>query len=541
MAGVPAGTRRRSTGTRSPPDGRRWCRCTPAGSGGAWSSGSRASLVLALAVTGFYVLTRSDARGGGRGERGRGHRPRRPGAVQRGGRGRAAADRLAAGCGQRVGDELDRRLGVAHRPANATSSVPITVGSSPSGVAVGAGAVWVANSGDSTVSRIDPTTSRVTTDPGPPGPDRDRGGVRVGVGHQRPGRIGDRDRPGHQQGPARGAGRAGPTGIAAGAGYLWVTNQGDGTVTRFDPDTYVQDSPITVGSGPVGIAVSNGRSVGGEQPGRVPVPHRHRHLSVTTRTLAKDGGAYGVAARGGDVWVSNEYAGTLMRVTAEELPPGRDACRARRPPRAWRSSGTTCGSPAPQAAAPCTAAGSSPWSGRGSDGTATPQSLDRPRTTTCTFRRLARMTNDGLVGFRRAGGVRGAELGPGPRHHDADADRGRADLHVPPAPRGALLHRGAGAGRRHPPRDRTHGRARRQYRHRSTTHGDRRRQGLQGCGRRGRCCEEAAPGLRPQQRHRGRRPHRHGDLPPHPTHARSSSTSWRCRSLRGTAGHPGST
>ena len=48
---------------------------------------------------------------------------------------------------------------------------------------------------------------------------------------------------------------AGPTGIAAGAGYLWVTNQGDGTVTRFDPKTYVVDSPVTVGSGPVGIAV----------------------------------------------------------------------------------------------------------------------------------------------------------------------------------------------------------------------------------------------------------------------------------------------
>ena len=50
---------------------------------------------------------------------------------------------------------------------------------------------------------------------------------------------------------------AGPTGIAAGAGYLWVTNQGDGTVTRFDPQTYQADSPVTVGEGPVGIAVTD--------------------------------------------------------------------------------------------------------------------------------------------------------------------------------------------------------------------------------------------------------------------------------------------
>jgi YVTN family beta-propeller protein len=37
----------------------------------------------------------------------------------------------------------------------------IDVGNEPSGIAVGGGSVWVANSGDGTVSRIDPATNDV--------------------------------------------------------------------------------------------------------------------------------------------------------------------------------------------------------------------------------------------------------------------------------------------------------------------------------------------------------------------------------------------
>jgi YVTN family beta-propeller protein len=38
----------------------------------------------------------------------------------------------------------------------------IPVGESPSAIAAGAGALWVANTGDGTVSRIDPETRSVT-------------------------------------------------------------------------------------------------------------------------------------------------------------------------------------------------------------------------------------------------------------------------------------------------------------------------------------------------------------------------------------------
>ena len=75
---------------------------------------------------------------------------------------------------------------------------PITVGGSPSAIALGAGGVWVANRGDDTVVRIDPSTRAVTTT--------------IPVGKA-------------------------PAGIAFGAGSVWVANSGDGTVSRIDPET----------------------------------------------------------------------------------------------------------------------------------------------------------------------------------------------------------------------------------------------------------------------------------------------------------------
>ena len=43
------------------------------------------------------------------------------------------------------------------------STVTIPVGAEPGPIAVGAGAVWVVNTGDATVSRIDPETNDVET------------------------------------------------------------------------------------------------------------------------------------------------------------------------------------------------------------------------------------------------------------------------------------------------------------------------------------------------------------------------------------------
>jgi YVTN family beta-propeller protein len=94
----------------------------------------------------------------------------------------------------------------------------IGVGNHPNSVAVGEGSVWVANSGDGTVSRIDPVTNTIT--------------ATIAVGH-------------------------GPQAIAVGEGSVWVANKLSNTVSRIDPATN-EAIAIPVDGPPLAIAVGGG-------------------------------------------------------------------------------------------------------------------------------------------------------------------------------------------------------------------------------------------------------------------------------------------
>jgi YVTN family beta-propeller protein len=97
---------------------------------------------------------------------------------------------------------------------------PIPVGHGPSGIAIGAHAVWVVDALDDKVVRIDPNTRALTTT--------------IPVGQH-------------------------PAGIAVGAGSVWVANSGDGTVTRIDPTTGKPVTTIDVGGSPHGVVDAGGR------------------------------------------------------------------------------------------------------------------------------------------------------------------------------------------------------------------------------------------------------------------------------------------
>jgi YVTN family beta-propeller protein len=117
-----------------------------------------------------------------------------------------------------VSDQAGGRL-VRIDPQIDQVTQPINVGTGPGAIAVGYRSVWVANTLDGTVSRIDPQTNEVTaTIP-----------------------VGD-----------------GPTGIAVGAGGVWVANQYAGTLARIDPVADAVVRTIRVGNQPQGLAIAGG-------------------------------------------------------------------------------------------------------------------------------------------------------------------------------------------------------------------------------------------------------------------------------------------
>ncbi len=195
----------------------------------------------------------------------------------------------------------------------------VEVGTTPTGVAADAEAVWVTNAANQTVSRVDPGTQTV----------RDT----IGVG-------------------------AGPTGIAVGGGSVWVANSLAGTVSRIDPKTNEEVQKTAVGIGPGAVAFGHGsvwvanrddQSISEINPRTGRLRHTPRNVGAGIVALAVGEGAVwaasesggrllrldprsgvidtvnvgrgptGVAVGFGSVWVANGQDGTVSRVDPETL------------------------------------------------------------------------------------------------------------------------------------------------------------------------------------------------------------------------------
>ena len=117
------------------------------------------------------------------------------------------------------------------------------VGNDPSAVAVGAGAVWVADSTDGTRDADRPARERGRRDdPGRAGSERHRGrrGRRVGARcRSRTASSGSTLPPTPIADTVRVAG--GPAAVAIGEGAVWVTSRRGGTLTRIDPGLRARD------------------------------------------------------------------------------------------------------------------------------------------------------------------------------------------------------------------------------------------------------------------------------------------------------------
>ena len=215
----------------------------------------------------------------------------------------------------------DYNDGTVSRIDPATRAVePIQVESTPTGIAVGADAVWVANSYSGTVSRIDPADNRVVSIRVGNG----ASGVAVGDGSVWVANSSDgtlsridpvSDRP--ETIPLGGA-----TDVAVGEGAVWVSDAADGRVLRVNPHTNRVADWINVGTGPSAITVGFG-SVWTTNNLDGTVSRINPRTDKVRAVMQVGSGPDAIAAGAGGVWVANELDGTVVRIDPATNAPAR--------------------------------------------------------------------------------------------------------------------------------------------------------------------------------------------------------------------------
>jgi YVTN family beta-propeller protein len=219
-----------------------------------------------------------------------------------------------------AGSDPPKRIGENALGAIDSSSAKLKsqtpVGNGPTAVAQGLGSVWVANSVDGTVSRVDPLREErpVIQVPGAPG------GIAAGEGA-----VWVTDATGHTlsqisaesntvvRDDIRVGNGAGP--VAVGEGAVWVGNALDGTVSRVDPERGVETDVVRVGGRPEGLAVGAGSIwvTNGDTASVSRIDPRKRSV---VQTIPVGNGPRGIAVDGQAVWVANAIDGTVSRVAA---------------------------------------------------------------------------------------------------------------------------------------------------------------------------------------------------------------------------------
>jgi peptide/nickel transport system substrate-binding protein len=240
----------------------------------------------------------------------------------------------------------------------------IPVGNSPAAVAVGHGAVWVANADDRTVSRLNPASGHVDETISV---DVAARGIAVGGGalwlSDPAGNAVVRLDPRTKAVTGRVNVGSGPTAVASGFGAVWVANNLDGTVSRVDASRAVVVDTIPVGVAPIGIVVAGDAVWVTDEVAGTLVHIDPRSGATTRRPLG--GRPKGLAYAGGSLWVAVQAGdaahrgGTLRMLTGDDL----------------------------DLPDPARSYDDVPWT-------------------------LLSVTSDGLVGFKRVGGVEGNTLVP---------------------------------------------------------------------------------------------------------------------------------
>ena len=228
-----------------------------------------------------------------------------------GGPGPAAADAESVW----VANTLDDT--VARIDVESGQVATIDVGGEPAGIATGAGFAWVADATEGTVDQIDSGTNRMVgsldVGNGPRGVAVAFGSVwvlaavdgevaRIDLAR---GEVTDRIPVGSR-----------PTAIAAGDGSMWVTDEAAGTVVRMEPGSGRVSEAIAVGNGPSAVAFGEGAVwVSNRIDGTVSrIDPETNAVSSTVRVGASPGA---IAAGEDGIWVANAGDGTVSRLASD--------------------------------------------------------------------------------------------------------------------------------------------------------------------------------------------------------------------------------
>ena len=293
-------------------------------------------------------------------------------------------------------------------PVKRTVVDRIGVGSNPSGVTVSPGAVWVANSDDGTVSRVDPrndnVVDRIRVGNGPTSLAYGAGSVWV---------LNTIDATVSRLAPDTGRATAeiplgqNPTRLAFGLGYLWVTSEESGVLLRIDPASNSVVQAVSVGNGPVGVAVGDNAVWVANTPDRTISRVDPTSGSVTKINLA--GRPREVAYADGSLWATNTLDGTLSQIDAHSQHVVR-TIRTIEDPAALAADGRNI-----WALALTSSAAHVGGTLRIAGGGAADSSFDTPDPG-ATYRlgswQMAAVVYDGLVTYRRTGGPSGETVVP---------------------------------------------------------------------------------------------------------------------------------
>ena len=285
-------------------------------------------------------------------------------------------------------------------PKTNASVQTIPVGQGPAGIAIGGGFVWVANGLDGKASKIDPNTNTavetIQVGNGPTGVAF--GGGRVWVANSTD-RTVTEIAPGSQAPPRTIPVGPGADALAFGFGFVWVVSETGNSVTRIGARSGTVLPPITVGNGPSGIAVGAGAVwVANRLDGTV---SRIDPRTGGVKVIPVGEGPSAVASGSRVVWVSNERAGMLSRIDPDVNKVVQIVKIGNRPAGVALAGDTLY-----------VAVGTSGLEHRGGRLTVLAERFDSIDPAATYNWSAVILTNDGLLTFERVGGNSGAHLVP---------------------------------------------------------------------------------------------------------------------------------